>query len=128
MSTPCRSIATLRPGLTERHGQRPKSESLGLDTRVSLIRPVGSSTTPWTPIRIDSDAVQRLRRGLYDGIVACISTDEDLSLKTPTERCNEQHGSMFVQRRALERWVELWAEDLIQTGQLILWRSRYRAV
>lgn len=69
-------------------------------------------------VRIEPDGVDHLVAEIEDGLLACFGDTERIHISELTSRFNKTYGSLFVEGRALERWVTAWAELLVSKGAL----------
>jgi integrase len=71
-------------------------------------------------IRVDPDDAARLLSDLHGAVLDCFDPGRSMTVRDLTRHFNARHGSLFVERRALPRWIQRWVDDLIANGRLRL--------
>lgn len=69
-------------------------------------------------LRIDADDADELVAEIHQAVLGCFRPGEQLSREELMRRFNERCGELFVEGRALRRWVEHWVSELLAAGQL----------
>lgn len=69
-------------------------------------------------LRVSPDHLDRLVSRIHDGVVDCVPPKGWIDVEHLRGIFNQRHGSIFVQGRATERWMEAWLRQLVVEGRL----------
>ena len=68
--------------------------------------------------RVNPDHADDLLNELHDAVLDCFDPGRWYTVESLTAVFNDKHGALFVEGRALSRWVEAWAGALVQSDRL----------
>jgi integrase len=77
---------------------------------------------------VEAEDLDQLEREIHDGVMDALRTTGPCMIRRLALAFNSRHGDLFVEGRALERWVENWVETLVAQKRAVKLRNGTYAV